>query len=424
MRYDVTEFSVIGDGKTNNTKAIEVLIQRVRENSGGTLYFPCGKYVTGSVRLFSNMGIYLDAGAVILGSTDYADYPKITQEVAPGYTRDTYRALITAFSAENIFIEGNGKIDGRGSAWWHKTHDTARPRAIQPILCKNVRISEITVENSPCWTVHPMCCENVTIDGITIKNPYDSPNTDGSNPESSRNVRISNCCVDVGDDCITIKSGTEDDDLQKKFPCENITVTNCTMIHGHGGVVIGSEMSGGIKNVVISNCVFQNTDRGIRVKTRRKRGGYMKDIIVSNIIMENILAGITVNEYYSCGADPNDTFLFSDEKMPPTADTPEISGISLSNITGRNIKGVGMYMYGLPEKPISNVRMSNIDFEVTGSNEGINAVSSIGRKKSFGEGIFLENARDIIMTNMHIQCSKKKYELKHCERVQINGEML
>ena len=424
MLYNVIDYQVIGDGKTNNTKALNYLM-RIAEKTGGTVYFPAGNYVTGSIFLCSNITLYLDAGAVILGSACPEDYPYITQDQAPGYTRGGRCGLIAAFGCKNIAIHGKGTIDGRGYYWWDNVkHDMERPRTINPILCSNISIRDITIVNSPCWTVHPMCCDNITIDGVTIRNPYDSPNTDGINPESCQNVHISNCHMDVGDDCITIKSGTETDLLQKKYPCENITITNCTMAHGHGGVVIGSEMSGGVRNIVISNCVFQNTDRGIRLKTRRKRGGIIQGLIISNIVMDHVQAAITVNEYYFCGADLSDREIFDVDKQPINSSTPKISDICISGVIARNVIGVGIYMVGLPECPIEDIVMNNVDISVLGVERGIDAVAAPNREKSRGEGIFLENADSIAMNAVHLRCPREPYTIRNCDNIQLNGKEL
>ena len=175
-----------------------------------------------------------------------------------------------------------------------------RPYLICFEHCKHVKILDVKLTMSPAWTVHPLYCEDLEVRGISIRNPWNSPNTDGINPDGCQNVRIADCLVDVGDDCITLKSGTEE--TPEKQPCENITITNCNLVHGHGGVVIGSEMSGGVRNVTITNCVFQDTDRGIRVKTRRGRGGVMESVLVSNVMMERVLCPFVFNMYYQCGA--------------------------------------------------------------------------------------------------------------------------
>lgn len=331
MIYNVLDFNVTCDGKTNNTEAL-LKLSELMKATGGTMYFPAGSYVTGTVFLYDNMRLFLDAGAKLLGSKNFDDFPYI--ENLDGYTRGGHCGLIHACRSQNVSVSGSGQIDACGKYWWNsgKT-DLQRPRTISFIACKNVTIENITVKNSPCWTIHPMCCDNVSIRGVSIYNPYESPNTDGINPESCKNVRISDCHIDVGDDCVTVKSGTEDDFLQKQFPCENITITNCTMAHGHGGVVFGSEMSGGVKNVTINNCVFQNTDRGIRIKTRRGRGGYIKGLNISNIIMDNVTAGITVNAYYSCG-DFNmpKEVLFNPQKEEINSLTPTVSDVNISGI--------------------------------------------------------------------------------------------
>lgn len=424
MKYNVCEFGVVGDGKTNNTKAIKKLIEKIRP-SGGELYFPPGEYVTGTIRLFDDMSLCLEKGAKILGSDDFSDYPKIDEKEVPGYTRCGYSGLITAIGCKNIAICGEGEIDGRGYNWWQKLpSDTMRPRAINPILCENVTISGVTVINSPCWSVHPMCSENVLIENVSVINPPDSPNTDGINPESCKNVRITGCFIDVGDDCITIKSGTEDDILQKAHPCEDIIVENCRMMHGHGGVVIGSEMSGGVKNVTVRNCKFHQTDRGIRLKTRRKRGGYVENISFSDIEMTDVLAAVTFNEYYVCGANGEDNELFSTGKMPVGADTPRISGVSISNIKAKNVQGVGIYMLGLPEAPISDITMENLEISVLECDAGVDAVMAPKREKSFGEGIFIENAENVKINNITITCPGEKIITKNCRNIFINKEKM
>lgn len=425
MFYNVLDYGIIADGYTNNTEKIRGLIEKLHQNGGGTIYFPPGQYVSGSIRLYDHMTLYLDSGATLFGSQCFEDYPRILPQDAPGYERNCYCALITAFNCEDISIIGHGTIDGCGSFWWKALpSDRERPRTINPVLCKNVKIKDITIKNSPCWTVHPLCCENVLIDGITITNPYTSPNTDGINPESCRNVRICNCLVDVGDDCITLKSGTEIDTLQKAFPCENILISNCNLVHGHGGVVIGSEMSGGIKNIVISNCVFQNTDRGIRIKTKRYRGGFIQNVTILNLIMENVMAAITINEYYRCGTSNDNLHLSSFDMQPITSLTPSISDIVINGLMGKNISGAGIYMYGLPEKPIQNIVINNVSLQVVGTNTGVEPIMSFDHRKSYGEGIYLLNTQKIRIENSDIECPQRPITLLHSKDVTINGQKM
>lgn len=423
MIYHVLDYGIVGDGITNNTKAINQLTKKIAE-TGGTIVFPKGEYLTGTVFLYDNMTLTLEEGATILGSQEFSDFPMI--EGVEGYTRQGHWGLISALGCNNIRIDGKGEIDAQGEIWWESgKSDLVRPRTISFIQCKDIEIQDITVRNSPCWTIHPICCENVTAEGISIFNPYKSPNTDGINPESCKNVRIARCHLDVGDDCVTIKSGTEEDLLQKQFPCENIVITDCTMAHGHGGVVFGSEMSGGVKNITVENCVFKNTDRGIRIKTRRYRGGYIKNLNISNIDMDGVNACITMNCYYNCGvySMPKED-IFDPNPKAVNDLTPEISQVTISGISAKNVQGVGIYLYGLPEMSIKDVVMKDIQLDVTGNDEGIHAVLAPDRVLSKGEGIFLENAENVTMEQVDITCPQKKLVVKNCRNISLNGEMV
>ena len=407
------------DGVKLNTAIINKTIDKLHAKGGGTLFFPAGTYLTGAIRMKSNITIELEAGATLLFSDNFDDYLPFVEMRYEGVMMKSFSPLIYAVDAENITIKGEGKIDGQGKKWWDeffriyvdldkngvrdlnkyqpmwdKANDVKiiyaetnedyistlqrrffRPPFIQPVRCKNVRIEGVTIVNSPFWTVNPEFCENVTIDRVTINNPP-SPNTDGINPESCRYVHISNCHISVGDDCITLKSGR---DLQgRKFasPNENITITNCTMLSGHGGVVIGSEMSGSVRNVTISNCVFDGTDRGIRIKSTRGRGGVVENIRVSNIVMRNIQReAIILDLKYS--------------KMPeePLSErTPIFRNIHISDLIGVDVK-IPIYIRGLEESPISNISFSNINIKA--------------KQKSF-----FENCTNIKMTDVFVNGEK------------------
>lgn len=420
----VLERGAIGDGKTDNTIAFQSALNEMEEN-GGMLYVPAGEYVTGSLRLYSNTTLYLEAGAVLCASDNKELFPRIDEREVEGFVRGTRRGVLFALNAENVTVKGEGTIDGRGYNWWKYyncgENDEKRPRTIQFINVDNVTIEGITIKNSPCWTVHPIHCNNVTIHNISIFNPYESPNTDGINPESCRNVKISDCYVDVGDDCVTIKSGLERDLFQKQFPCENITVTNCTFVHGHGGIVIGSEMSGGVRNVTVTNCIFKNTDRGIRIKTRRKRGGYVEDILVNNVIMDNVVAGITMNMYYKCGAASTETELFTYEPRPIEDSTPYIKNITISNILIKEANAAGVYLVGLPECPISGVKIINANIRVSGCDEGEDSVAIHNIKKSYGDGIYLKNVEDVNISECSLTAKDQDYIFENAINTYVNG---
>lgn len=360
--FNITGYGATGNGQTSDTAAIQAAVEACHAAGGGTVYAPPGKYKTGSIFLHSNITLHLSAGATLLGSSDPAEFPP-AEGRWEGVNRLTHASLITGTRLNNVAVTGRGTIDGNGAGWWEKhwnnTLTYPRPRLISFFECTNVLIEGITAANSPSWTINPVYCENVTIEKVTILNPADSPNTDGINPDSCRNVHIANCHIDVGDDCVTIKSGTEEDHPHRLFPCENITITNCTMVHGHGGVVVGSEMSGDVRNVVVSNCVFKETDRGIRIKSRRGRGGLVEDVRVTNVVMENVLCPFIINLYYGCGAWGEERI--SDKNpYPVTPGTPRFRRIHFSHITARKVHYAAAFIYGLAEMPVEEITFNDI----------------------------------------------------------------
>ncbi|HIX16092.1 MAG TPA: glycoside hydrolase family 28 protein [Candidatus Hungatella pullicola] len=422
MFYDVTQYGVTAGTKENQGPRINQLITEVSQKGGGTVAFPPGEYVTGAVCLKSNVTLYLSEGAVILASSDPQDYPSVTRQEIPGWNRNTCAGIIYALESENIAVRGRGTINGRGWNWWHKTE--VRPRTIEVIGCRRVLIEDVEIINSPAWTVHPVCCHMVTIQNITIKNPANSPNTDGINPESCRDVHISNCRIDVGDDCITLKSGTEHEPYIKKQPCENIVITNCTMANGHGGVVMGSEMSGGVRNVTISNCVFQNTDRGLRIKTRRMRGGVVENIQVNNVIMEKVVCPLVINCYYRCGTLPQqEGFCSSKEPQPVDAQTPVLQNLYFSNLLVQNAIGAAGYIEGLPEMPVSGIRINNFHVTMASGAEEMEPqepAMTYEQRKMAGEGFFIRYGEDIQITSSSVRQEKgEAYVIENCTGVEI-----
>ena len=390
---DMKKAGADASGKKLNTVLINKTIDKLNANGGGTLFFPAGTYLTGAIKLKSNITLFMEAGATLLFSDNFDDFLPFVEMRYEGVMMKSFSPLIYAVDAENITIKGEGKLEGQGKKWWdelfkvmndlkdngirdvnkyQKMWDEAndvkslydetnqdyvstlqrrffRPPFIQTLRCKNIKIEGVTIVNSPFWTVNPQFSENIKITGLTIINPK-SPNTDGINPESCKNVHISDCHISVGDDCITIKSGRDLQGRRFATPCENITVTNCTMLSGHGGVVIGSEMSGSVRNITISNCVFDGTDRGIRLKSTRGRGGVVENIRVNNIVMRNIQQeAIILDLKYS--------------RMPeePLSErTPIFRNIHISNLTGVDVKKP-IYIRGLEESPITDITISNID---------------------------------------------------------------
>jgi polygalacturonase len=383
--FNVLSFGASPNGTTKCTEAIAKAIDTVAAKGGGTIYFPAGTYLTGPIHLRSHITLYVDAGATLKFSTDFDDYLPMVPSRWEGITVTNFSPLIYAYQAEDIAIVGRGTLDGQGKAWWDFYNKLRhgggterskwqeeftrlnkdriaeanygllntgflRPPFIQPYECTNVLVEGVTIRNSPFWNVTPVFCENVNVRGVTIISPASSPNTDGVNPDSCRNIRISDCCISVGDDCITIKSGRDVDGRRMARPLENCAIVNCTLLRGHG-LSIGSEMSGGVKNVTIANCVFDGTDRGIRIKSTRGRGGVVEDIRVSNLVMRNIRDEALLLT----------TFYTKTEPEPVSERTPIFRNIHFSGITG-DAKTAGE-VTGLGEMPIEGVTFSDIQLD-------------------------------------------------------------
>jgi polygalacturonase len=422
-----------GADNTGNELAgdvIEACIEEAFERGGGTIYFPAGSYLTGPIHLKSNVTLHLEAGAIVRFSTDFDLYLPFVQQRWEGTVMMNFSPLIYAHGQENIAITGRGKLDGQGQAWWKWHYDNKqnpkviprhkyfsmweeqnadiitedyywntmkwrffRPPMIQFFDCSNILVDGVTIVNSPFWTLNPAFSDNITIHDVTILNPP-SPNTDGINPSSCRNVRISNCHISVGDDCITIKSGRDIDGRKWATPTENVTITNCTMLNGHGGVVIGSEVSGDIRKITISNCVFDGTERGIRLKSARGRGGIVEDIRINNIVMRNIKGqALVFNLFY----DP------SAVEEPISERTPIFRNIHVSNLTAVDVNKACAF-YGISEMPIQNLTFNNINIAAkTGFllNTGMNIeLNNVEISVQEGPSFIVENSRNLIFNNV------------------------
>ena len=345
------------------TATLQAAIDDAAAAGGGTVVVPAGTHRTGALRLRSHVELHLEAGAVLQFVPDPALYPPVDArwEGAPA---TIHSPCLYAAGETDVAITGFGTVDGGGAAWWdtfrNDRESLAHPRPTLVGLhdCERVTVRDVRLTNSPSWTVHPLRCDGVTITNVVIVNPPDSPNTDGIDPESCRNVRISDCHIDVGDDCVVIKAGTERD--PERIPCENIAITNCTMVHGHGGVVIGSEMSGGVRDVVISNCVFEGTDRGIRIKARRGRGGVVEDVRVTNVVMRGVMCPFVINPFYFCGPDGKEPHVADRSPHPVDDSTPVFRRIHLAHVTARDVHAAAGYLYGLPEQPLTDVTLDDV----------------------------------------------------------------
>ncbi len=410
--FDAREFGAVGDGKTVCTSAIQKAVNTCAAAGGGKVIIPAGRYLTGPIFLQADIHVEVLAGATLAFTTDFASVPAIPGRWE-GIDRTIYASLFTCIDKENVFITGEGTLDGQGEAWWNAFRVVkemrqklglnerepenppgsplkwARPRMINLYSCRNVLISGLHILNSPSWTIHPVMCENVCIDGVTILAAPDSPNTDGIDPDSCKNVRIANCSISVGDDCIVIKSGYKYS--ERGAPSENITVTNCVFGTGHCGVGVGSETSGGVKNLAISNCVCDGTDRGLRFKTARGRGRAVENVRASNFVMHNVAEPLTVTMFYTGG----------DRRVaqPVNPGTPAFRDFHFSEIVATGAKRAAL-IEGLAEMPIEDLTIS--DMVVDGAGEGIFCTNVNGASfdnvvinATQGPALHVDGARDL-----------------------------
>jgi polygalacturonase len=386
--FYITDFGAAGDGNTDCTEAFKQAIAACSKAGGGRVVVPEGIFLTGAIHLKSNVNLHITKNATILFSRDSQKYLPVVHTRFEGVECMNYSPFIYAYEEENIAITGSGTLDGQGGndAWWpwkgkpdygwlegqpNEKQDRTdlfrmgeegipvkervfganhflRPNFIQPYKCKNILIDSVTILRSPMWEIHPVLSENITIRNVQINSH--GPNNDGCNPESSKNVLIENCFFDTGDDCIAIKSGRNADGRRINISSENIIIRGCTMKDGHGGVVIGSEMSGSARNVFIEDCTMDspNLDRALRIKTNSLRGGVAENIYMRNVTVGEVSdAIIKINFNYEQG----DAGQF----------TPVVRNIFVNNITSLKSK-YAISVNGYERSPVTNLQIENCRF--------------------------------------------------------------
>ena len=417
-QVNLKDFGAVGNGQALCTEAFRKAIDALSQKGGGRLLVPEGVWLTGPIVLKSNIELHVKKGAIILFSADQNLYPIITTSFEGLDTRRTQSPL-SAFDAENIAITGHGVIDGNGSWWrplkkqkvtdaqwkqmtsgggvfkrddlwypseaygkaaelaelnvpkgnftdeqWNQMRPFLRPVMISLQRCKNVLLRDVVFQNSPAWNIHPLMCENLIVDNILARNPSYAQNGDAIDVESCKNVLIVNSKFDAGDDGICVKSGKDADGRRRGRPTENMIVDGCTVFAGHGGFVVGSEMSGGVENILVKNCQFLGTDVGLRFKSCRGRGGVVKNIFIRDISMTDIKSdaiifnlyygGMSVIEMNASGQKVNNI-----EPKPVDETTPEFRDIHIQDIVCQGA-GRAMLFNGLPEKPIDGIDLKNI----------------------------------------------------------------
>lgn len=475
----ITDFGAVRGGQVLNTQAFADAIKAVTKKGGGKVVIPAGIWLTGPITLKSNLELHAEQGALIIFSTDKDLYPLIETSFEG---LNTWRCLspIYGINIENVAFTGSGIWDGSGDAWrfvkrskltdsqWKKIvasggvlndkknewypsgqfknalknadqnvrldlktkeefeaiRDFLRPVMVSIQNSKRVMFDGPVFQNSPAWCLHPLMVEDLIVRNVTVRNPWYSQNGDGIDIESCRNVLVENSNFDVGDDAICIKSGKDKDGRERNVPCENLVIRNNIVYHGHGGVTVGSEMSGGVRNMHVSNCTFMGTDVGLRFKSNRGRGGVVENIFISDIWMTDIPTNaISFNLYYG-GRSVSEMMEEGGGEIvtkaePVTEETPQFKNISIKNII---IKGAhqAVFLQGLPEMNLENIEISNLLAE---AKNGFSVIDANGVKIS-NVSIATENSTVFeVVNSKNVEMKEIEFNSTASDAVKINGDI-
>lgn len=414
------DFGAVGDGLHDDTMAIQTAIYACPK--GGLVHIPEGHYLVRPLFLKSDITIELVKNATILGHTGRSEYPILPARITrndgsvlelsswEGNAQPTFASIITGIQVENVKIIGEGIIDEQAdqSDWWinHKVMRGGawRPKGVFLSNCKHIGMQGVTVTNTPSWNLHPYFSSYIDFIDMKLISPKESPNTDGCDPESCDHVRVIGVNFSVGDDCIAIKSGKYEMGMKYRKPTSDMTVRNCMMAYGHGAVVLGSEMSGGIKNLSVSQCYFKQTDRGLRIKTRRGRGesAIIDGITFQNIYMEDVLTPLVMNMYYYCDDDGKTEYVWSKEKHPVDQRTPYLGSFTFKNMVCKNVHVAAGFFYGLPEQPIKSISLEDISFDYAKNPIADTPAMMSFLDKMKGEGLQFRYVNRVSLKNVKI----------------------
>jgi polygalacturonase len=400
---NVRDLGATGDGRTFDTAAIQKALDDCAKAGGGTVRFPAGTYYSKPLTVRTKTTIQLDEGATLLASTNHADWMKVPGDWLKAASGGDFIPFISGKDLEDVAFTGKGTIDGNGAAWWEEAekarqkksgYTLPRPNLVVLNRGRNIHMSGIRLVNSPKFHFVQTDCDGVVIDGVTVLAPEGAANTDAIDPSNSRDVKITRCLIDVGDDNVAIKSGKKVEG--REFACENIEITDCTFKHGHG-VSIGSETVGGIRNVVVRNCTFEDTDNGLRIKSRRGRGGRVEGFTCTDITMKNVHPAISIAPYYQ--ESTHAKFPKDDVAQPMTDTTPIFRNITIKNLTATSTRDAGLIV-GLPESLVENVVLENVTI-------------------SAKEGLTIANAKGVTLKNVKVVPEKGEPFLLH--NAQVSG---
>jgi len=421
--YNIVDFGAKSGGQVNNSEAFKKAIETCTKNGGGKVIVSSGKFLTGPIHLDNNVNLHLEDGAEILFSTKSSDYPLVLTSFE-GTELMNHSPLIYAYNKKNIAVTGKGILNGQADNenWWYwcgakqygwsegkgNQNDTKnrirlvesgeqnvpveqriygegsylRPSFVEFFSCTDALIKDVKIINAPFWVIHPMKSTNVTVDGVTVESH--GPNNDGCDPEYSKNVIIKNCTFNTGDDCIAIKSGKDGDGRRVAMKSENIIVQDCIMLDGHGGVVMGSEMTGGIKNVFVENCKMDspNLDRAIRIKSNSRRGGIVENVFVRNLEVGQVKeAVLRINMFYNVYGNQTGNFI------------PQVKNVILENVKVKNGGKFGVWAQGYKELPIENVLLKNVTIDKVGKPFSVENVANVQFVDTFINGEKVESPK-------------------------------
>jgi polygalacturonase len=377
--FNVRDAGAVGDGKTLDTAAIQKSLNDCGKAGGGVVLLPAGTYLSEPIKIRTKTTLRLERGATLLATSERSAFERDDE---PG----KFDHFLTGKDLEDVAISGEGTIDGGGRAWWEAAeaarqaksgYTLPRPNLIVLTRVKNLMVRGVTIQNSPKFHFVPTECDGVLVEDATFLAPERAPNTDAIDPSMCVDVVVRRCVIDVGDDNIAVKSGKRADG--REFAAHGLTVTDCTFKHGHG-MSIGSETVGGVKDVVVRDCTFENTVNGIRIKSDRKRGGTVENLTCENITMKNVAGAITITSYYP-------KIPATDQPQPVKKTTPKYRNITIRNLTATSTKDAG-FLVGLPESPIENVLLENVKID------------------SQRAGLEIRHARNVVLRNVKVTAAK------------------
>lgn len=421
VTLNVRDFGAKGDGCQDDTPFLQAAILCCPEN--GRVLIDQGEYLFTHLFLKSHISIELKKGATLRGRALRERTP-----ILPGVTQsydekseyhlaswegnplNAYASLITGVDVRDVVIYGEGTLDGGASKqnWWHEPKTMVgawRPCMVFLNRCNSITMQGLTLRNSPSWNLHPYFSKDLRFLQLRVISPSDSPNTDGFDPESCENVELLGTWFSVGDDCVAIKSGKLYMGKRYHTPCRHIRIAHCRMGDGHGGVTLGSEMAGGISDVLVENCVFEDTDRGLRIKTRRGRGenGVIDQVLFRRIEMRGVKTPFVANSFYYCDPDGKTDYVQSRSKLPRDERTPWIRTLRFFDIVCTDCHAAAGYFLGLPERPIEHVALENVSVSFAKDPKPFTPAMCVGTEPCRAMGFYAENVEKLTLTRVSLQ---------------------